>query len=218
MVDPVDDPTLREWRETYRATLAQGSAACPDADRLVALLVGGPEGEARQDVADHVVTCSRCHAAFRKLVALHESAESASREESSSRRWRRTLALAAAISLVAVGLWVTVWKAPGRDRVPAPRGPAAASAATEPPDLAVLAEPPRSFRWAAEDGVESFRVVLYDRESTPIWESPDLVEPALDLPAAVRDAMVPGRYYWHVVRYRGVEEERSALHRFSIEP
>ena len=62
-----------------------------------------------------------------------------------------------------------------------------------------LSTPPGRLAWAAEDAGAVYRVVIYDVESVPWWESERTPAPAVELPAAVRDRLAAGgTFYWRV--------------------
>ncbi len=72
-----DDADLQSWRQAYRATQAPGSPACPTDDQLIAMVLNERHGEDRERLADHIVRCQRCTAAYQRLLRLHRAATEA---------------------------------------------------------------------------------------------------------------------------------------------
>ena len=129
-------------------------------------------------------------------------------------QWR-WVTVAAAV-LMAVGLSWMLWRRPVVDSVYRGVEP---TIRVSPSSGAVLDRAPTELRWMAAELVESYQVVLYDFESTQIWESPRVREPVITLPRAVLDRLQPGRrYYWRVVYWRGIERQPSALFQFQVAP
>jgi hypothetical protein len=213
------------WRDAYRAGLPAGSGECPDERELAALVLGEVTGDARVRLADHVVACGRCAAAYRTLVELHEAASRAPKDEagSSRARWsrRRLMGWAAAAAIVAGGgLLVRVFLAPtgpGGGSLPIVRGGAGAALAVEPPAGARLLEPPQRLAWTAMEPRAMYRVVVYDAESTPIWRSAPTPGRVMVLPASLRERLARGgTFYWRV-RVDGESGSSSTpLHRFVV--
>ena len=210
---------LAAWRRAYRESLPAGSADCPPDGELAALIVGAVDGDARLRLADHVVGCRRCAEAYRMLEALDREASRSYAEAANSRPpWRRIAGWAAAAALLVIA-GVAVLQLPRGDgageRVV--RGAADAAWRVEPSDGARLPEPPRRFAWGAEEAGSWYRVVVYDAESVPLWESERTRRTVLDLPATLRERLAPGgTFYWRV-RIDGERGGRaSPLHRFEI--
>jgi anti-sigma factor RsiW len=210
------------WRRAYRDGLPEGSPDCPSEEELVSLVVGEASADERARLADHLVACARCAATYRTLGDLHREASSAGRRAGRVTWTQRRLVVwaAAAVLLVAVGVALRV--APVRLPTGGPqgevmRGRPLTAAPVEPEQGARLATPPRRLAWKAEDAGATYRVVLYDVESVPIWESDRTSEPALALPSTVQDRLARGgTFYWRV----RVESERgpgvSPLYRFEV--
>jgi hypothetical protein len=161
---------------------------------------------------------------MRDLMELHGEAEPAWPHAVHDRvgvssRWR--VATAAAAVVVGAGLSLLLWQS---DRIARPgssavRGAAPAPAALEPADGAMLPAAPTKLAWPADEAATAYKVALLDSESTPIWNSPRLHEPRLELPDEVRARLGPGRlYYWRVTIETGIERRQSPLHRFSLVP
>jgi hypothetical protein len=209
------------WRDAYGGLQSDGAASCPDAERLCALVLGEFGQADRLELADHVVACRRCSETMRDLLELHGEAAldlpiaSARR----TRAWR--VAAAAAVVVLALGLTLVVRRS-GGPPVATPsamRGSVGEAAGLEPTDHATLATPPLRLEWPAQDGAVGYSVVLYDFEATPIWDSPLVAVPAVEVPEAVRARIVSGRtYYWRVTTLVGIERRQSDLHRFTLGP
>lgn len=211
---------LAAWRRAYLADLPEGSPACPGEEELAALVLGEVAGDARLRLADHLVACRRCAGIYGTLAELDREATAApagaGRGAASPRRRLVGWAAAAAALLVAAGLALFELPA-GERRGEVVRGRHAAMSAAHPPHGARLAAPPRRLAWVAEEPGAIYRVVVYDAESVPWWESARTREPALALPAAVRDRLAAGgTFYWRV----RIESERGAsatpLYRFEV--
>ena len=218
------DPSSEPWQDAYGHLQAEGTEACPDADRLSALLVDELPERERTELADHVIACRRCSATMRDLMELQREAEPELPAAPKTRagvltRWR--IAAAAAVVVIGAASSLFLWQS---DRIVRPgpgavRGPAPAATALQPADGATLAAAPTQFSWPAEEAATGYTVELYDFESTPIWKSPRLDEPQLVLPDEIGTQLRPGHlYYWRVTAEIGIERRESPLHRFSLAP
>ena len=220
-LDPDRAPDLAAWREAYRGLQTAGSPDCPDDETLAALATGEPTGAERERLADHVALCRRCADRYRTLRALHRMA-AAEPERDEGRRpsppllgregSRRFLLLVAAASLLVVigliGLTGPMGRVPDQDRL---RGPAMEEGVRPAPE-ARLEAPPRQLVWPARDGALSYRVILYDAGSSPLWKSGPLAVPRLALPDAARSRLATGEsYFWVVEVGRGKAEPASRL-------
>jgi hypothetical protein len=97
------------------------------------------------------------------------------------------------------------------------RGSEALTEAVEPTDRARLTEAPTRLHWTTKDSPASYRVVLYDRESTPIWESDWVTGGSVSLPVDVQLQLRPGdSYLWRVFSRVGIEERQSPVYRFEL--
>lgn len=215
------------WRDTYRRLQSEGTPSCPGTERLCALVLGELAEKERLELADHVVSCKRCSETMRDLLELHGEAApelsiAAPRPASAWRAlggWR--LAGAAAVVGLALGLTFVARRSPAPPAAPHPavRGSAGAVVGLEPEDRATLSLPPARLEWPAEEGVEGYSIVLYDFEATPLWESPLVSVPAIEIPEAVRAQIASGgTYYWRVTSLTGIERRQSDLHSFTLAP
>jgi hypothetical protein len=201
-----EEAELERWRRIYREHLQEeGSPDCPAPEILAAAVTGEIDEAERQRVAAHVVSCRRCSAAFRTLLALHQEAEAARRPHR-LRPW--LLPLAASLGALVCGLvlfQVFVGSRPD-DRGPAsplrtvtaPRTPS-----TTPAPDAHLAAPPAEISWPAEDSADGYRLELHDAAGVLLWASAPLPTSRVALPAAVRQRLTPGESYFWVVQVSG---------------
>lgn len=207
------------WHRAYRATQSGGSSDCPATEVLAAMAIGEVRGSRRRALGDHVVACRPCTDRYRALRELHAEAGALDLAPAGRDATRRYLAAAAALALgaaLSIGLWLS--GGPGSDPS-GHRGGIEVVDEAQPPDGSVLHAGPRTLTWPASPDADRYRVVLYDAESTPVWESPDSTEPEIELPPDVADRLIPGKaYYWRVFTLRGLEERRSPVRKFTLEP
>jgi hypothetical protein len=206
-----------ELRALYRERTARkrpDAAPCPSAEEL---LVGG------ERIADHVAICSACADEYRVLRELRPTIERAvGVEPPVPARWSapdwRVLGVAAALVLVA-GTALVVWQAsrPAPPLGPVDRGERTAAVETRPANRARLATPPDTLSWTAVPAAESYRVRVYDFESTPVWESPPQTTTSVTLPAEVRDALPRGKpVYWRIVTSAGTVRSELGPFQFTV--
>lgn len=220
--DPLRREELERWREVYAAELPEAGATCPSEERLAALAMGEVSGAARTELADHVVACPRCAEAYRTLAELHRAAGEAGRGREPERTRKRSWLLAgAAAAALAAAVGLAVFELP--ERPPgegAVRGTGAGELDTDPADGARLAAAPERLSWSPGETREeevTYRVVLYDAESVPLWQSEPTEERSVELPGPVREDLTPGTYYWRIRAEAGFERSSSPLLRFEIE-
>ncbi|RME48131.1 MAG: hypothetical protein D6791_04080 [Chloroflexi bacterium] len=195
----------------------------------------------RERVADHLMVCADCAEEYRLIRSLRPWAEriaaaSGDRAEteakgrrwmaSVSRWWKRVAqrprwraAAGIAVLVVAAGATLTLWRArqPGRALIPGQRGGGSVVMEVEPPNRAVLPEPPRQLTWSTVEGAERYQVVLYDVESTPIWESPWVASPSVTLPKTVGQKLQREQpYYWRITVMIGIERRQSQVFQFVV--
>jgi len=224
----VDAETLRRMLDEEASSKPRAARGCPDPD-LAARLLGNEAGaKEREAFAVHLLDCPDCAAEYRLAGPLEEFAKEAApapgmREIPTPARRapapRLAWALAAAIAAAAIGLSTAWYLSRGgkHEEAPVERGSAAATSAVVPPDGSTLTEPPEKLAWEQVEGAESYRVVLYDAESTPVWEASSAREPEVLLSDAVRERLRRGgSFYWKVEAVRRAERSFSDLHRFSV--
>jgi hypothetical protein len=89
----------------------------------------------------------------------------------------------------------------------------------DPPDQASLAEAPLQLSWTEVASAESYKVVVYDFELTPIWESPQVSATSIQIPDSIRASLKRGqRTYWRVIANSGAQRRQSDLFQFVILP
>jgi hypothetical protein len=129
---------------------------------------------------------------------------------------RAATAIAAVALVLAVSLIVREASAPVAVPSDSSRGSSRAIKVV-PPDQAVLDAPPRQLSWSALEPSESYRVALYDWQSTPIWESEPTEKTSIAIPDSIRQAFGRNRpVYWRIIARDGVEHYRSELFQFVI--
>jgi hypothetical protein len=71
--------------------------------------------------------------------------------------------------------------------------------------------------WSALEKTLAYRVVLYDFQSTPIWESSRLTTTSVALPEEVRGRLSRNQtYYWRVIAEDAIEQRQSELFQFTV--
>jgi hypothetical protein len=213
---------LYQERKTRDGTL---SSECAAPDLLMRAAANELEPRERDRLADHLIQCSDCAGEYR-LVASLASETSPAGAVAETRRWigwvfanpARRAAAAAAVLIVAAGVWLGVSRSSAPDNVtPNSRGAAPLFTAVQPEDGAVVAGAAGRLSWSSKLPAESYQVIVYDLEATPIWESQQTREIYIDLPEQVRARFKAGGvFYWRVISRRGVDYQRSELFRFTI--
>ena len=219
-----------ELKSIYaEATRPAGAAGCPDAGALVAASLGELAAAEREAVAAHLAGCSACAEEYRLLAELRPVVERATGAVPSPGRaaadsfWTRlSLAWRAAAAVVLVAAVATVALVAFRSsRAPAPppteRGDATSAVATVPANRAELDAPPAELSWTAVPGATSYRVTLYDFESTPLWQSPPLADARAPIPVEVRARLPRGKLvFWRVAVTRGVDRQELGPFQFLL--
>ncbi len=229
-----------ELRQIYQARTARGTRPdCPTADVFVTAAAGTVDADEKRRLADHLVACSNCAEEYRLVLssARASAAEQAGPELpprrrstasdwvglaafSRSQRWR----VAAAIALIAIATTASliVWRANRRvdDSSERIRGGASVAIEVVPRDREVLSEPPRELSWSAVESADSYHVVVYDYQSTPVWESAPAAATSVAVPDSVRQQLQErGRVtYWRIIIQHGIESRSSELFQFTIRP
>lgn len=218
-----------ELRRLYREeTARRGSPGgeCPKAELLLQAALGKMAAAERDRMTDHLIICSDCADEYRLIASTTAQpkpvATIPAAQPASSPRPRfpvfRVAAMAAGIAIL-VGASFLVWRA-ARSAYPPPedpRGTGSLVLEVKPQDRATLAEIPQRLAWSPVEPAESYQVILYDFESTPIWESAEVKETSIVIPQSVRQALRRGKpIYWRVIARQGVERRRSELFQFVI--
>jgi hypothetical protein len=180
-----------------RATMAVGSPSpeCLDEHIVAALADGTLEAGARGQALVHVAGCARCRGAVAlvaRALADRSVARAVAAIEAPGRRWYRiAVPVAAAAIVLVVALPRNV-----REVAPAHRAPTITAVAAPVPIAPVGAvSEAQALRWEAVDGVDRYRVTLYDAGSRVLYEV-ELADTVAALPDSVR--LAPGRYLWKV--------------------
>lgn len=133
---------------------------------------------------------------------------------------RRSRAVAAVAAIVVVvGSSLIVWRAvnPQEATTSSERAAVSLRLSVEPPNKATITEPPSQLSWSALERTLAYRVVLYDFQSTPIWESARLKESSATLPDSVRQRLLRDQtYYWRVIAEDAIDQRQSDLFQFTI--
>lgn len=223
-----DTEELRRALDAEAARASRDSRGCPAAEVVGRLSRQEASRAERMAFAEHLLTCPDCAVEYRlarSLDGLEREASTCSgdprpaaprREEAripSRLAWAAAAGLAMAIGLTAT--WLLYRRAESISSQE--RGTTESTAAVGPPDGATLADPPAELTWTAVGGAEQYRVVLYDAESTPIWEAAALRQPRAPLSDAVRTQLSRGGdFYWRVEARERAERLSSRLYRFSV--
>jgi hypothetical protein len=175
--------------------------------------------DARERAADHAGQCSACAEEIRVALGLREGlAEPSRRPASATASWLR---LAAA---VAIGAGLALLALRTGNFAPEPPSPTRGESeivwpGTTPPDGARLTSAPTALAWAARPGATSYRVALYDEESSLLWEGPPGADPRVELSAeAVSRLQRGGTFYWRVTIRGSGGGSTSPLLRFDVRP
>lgn len=222
----LDEQDLKRLFEDPAAYPSRSARGCPEPQSLARILAKESSAAERRAFADHLVACPDCAAEYRLASSLGRWAGEAAvlvggqdrlREEPRRSRPRVWIAAAAAV-VAAAGLAVLFFQGLGHATDTAvERGASLVTQALDPKDHANLSAPPPRLAWAAMEGAESYEVTIYDAESTPIWKSGPVTGTEIEVPASVRERLVPGRsYLWRVVGRVGLEQRTSPVFEFGI--
>jgi hypothetical protein len=210
--------------EILRAALVP-SPACLALEALGRYADGLLSAEERAAADSHVGGCLNCQAELALLQAVRSGDARAGEAEvvregvarlergagevvgapraaaPPARRWLglRPAALAAAVAVVAAGLYFGQERAPRLPEDVSPGGEVTRSltVAVRGP-VGDLREAPTRLEWRPVDGAASYRVRLFEVDRTEVW-STTTSDAGVDLPPSVRPALVPGRtLVWEV--------------------
>lgn len=220
-----------EFRKIYQQELARRekrTAQCLSAETFERILTGKMDQAGREGVADHLIECSACAREYRALSSLKLQLEqslsptpaappSQSRERFIWPRWRIVSAIA--MIFIAIGTPLTLWLATRPGPVPQPneRGGPSVRLNVYPSDKAMLDDAPQKLEWSAVERAESYKVSLYDFQSTSVWESVSTTDTSITLPETVRASLQSGKpYYWQITIQEGIERRPSDVFQFTI--
>ena len=173
-------------RERFRESLPPKASDCPTPDTLLRCVLGeAPPGE-RRTVAEHAGRCGHCAAAWSVAREFAREAGLAAPGAAVRRGFLRpALAAAAALVVVASGVWV-LWPGPATEPVTR----AAATRAIRPVGGPVETLPADDFllRWSAVENANRYEVRVFDDNLGLLHQAADLREPQYRVP---RDALLP---------------------------
>jgi hypothetical protein len=130
----------------------------------------------------------------------------------------RPVAAAVLMLIVAGGAFV-VWRsiANKQPAVSTERAGVALKLTVKPSNNAVLPAAPEELSWSALEHALTYRVQLYDFQSTPIWESPRLTGTSVMLAPEIRQQLLSDQpYYWRVIAEDAIETRQSELFQFTL--
>ncbi len=229
-----------ELKQIYQARTARGAREdCPDADLLFRTATGAVDADEKGRFVDHLVTCSSCAEEYRLVLfsARTSAPEQAGGELPAGRgratpswlglaalswiqRWR--FATAIALIVIATSASLVVWQMSRQvdDSSDTIRGVTSVAVEVVPPDRSVLSEPPGELSWSAVEHADTYRIVIYDYQSTPVWESAPASATSVALPDSVRQQLKGrgGVTYWRILVQQGIESRSSDLFQFTIKP
>jgi hypothetical protein len=226
-----------ELKQIYQARTVRGvTADCPTAEILINAALGTVNAEEKARLADHLVTCSSCAEEYRLVLSNTDASatvqtvqESSAGRRSAIKNWidfrgfsMRHWRVATAFALIAIATTTTFifWQASRRsgDSDKTTRGGAGTVIQIVPRDRSVLTEAPRELAWSAVEHADSYRVVIYDYRSTPLWESAPVAGTSVALPESVQQQLRgQGKViYWRIIIQRGIESRSSDLFQFTI--
>ncbi len=128
-------------------------------------------------------------------AAREAAAEIQVRRRSSRRQWWVPASVAAALGVVAIGLWSTV-QPPEDDTL---RGSSGGSVV--PSSGATLSTPPERFDWEDQSGATGYRLTLRTADARVLWQSQTSYDSHVEVPQSVRFAN--GATYLWTVQYEG---------------
>jgi hypothetical protein len=238
---------LREIFQQQTARKTPRQAECLTEDQFMRAATGEMSSEERRSVARHLVTCIDCTEQYQALRSLETWAEDARRvlspsAEASPARggrgrlqrlggsvaafWQRLIweprarrVAAIAVMIVVAASSAVIWQSIRNKELPASTARARVSPrlSVDPPDRATISQPPEKLAWSDMEQAITYRVVLYDFQSTPIWESSSLREASAKLPESVRQQMLRNQpYYWRVFAEDAIDQRQSELFQFTL--
>jgi hypothetical protein len=130
---------------------------------------------------------------------------------------RAILAVAAMLVIAATSIFIWQSSSPRDPGQSSQRSGLSFTLTVDPPNDATLVEPPASLSWSPLEHTLAYRVLLYDYQSTPIWESARLTTTSIVLPEEIRKRLSRNQtYYWRVIAEDAIEQRQSELFRFTL--
>jgi hypothetical protein len=129
------------------------------------------------------------------LGAAREAAsEIRARRRGARRLWWVPASMAAAVGVVAIGLWSTVEHSDDTMRGSSAGGVMPGSGTT-------LTQPPERFDWEDQSGATDYRLTLRTADARVLWQSPSSRDSHVEVPHSIRFAR-DATYLW-TVQYEG---------------
>ena len=207
MADERDTHELQSlYQDVMRRRATQTDGGHLDEATWEALAASKLTGELRERAIAHVVECALCARLYRAIDALGREAHTFDAGAPAppparadlTRRWLMPALAAAATVLVAVGV-SRMFVAPQPASTPALRSRTAPSLVPIEP-MATLPGAPERFRWEKFDTIETYRILLFTADGTPLWTSGDVSATELAWPSGVERRT--GDYLWRVSGFR----------------
>lgn len=223
-------PSDEELRDLFQqgARTAMRDECIPP-EQLASLAANEVSDENRRDLALHLIKCADCAEEYRCLreIGRWANAEAANIGSSAAKSpfWGRTLKIrlrfillpAAAAVVVGFSIWALQSGLFIEQEQPiVTRGTIGPEMKTDPERFAVLSEAPKRLSWIPLQEGSVFKAVIYDHESTVVWESVPAKSTEVEIPSEIRTQLKPGNvYYWRVFSYNGISRQ-SELFRFTL--
>jgi hypothetical protein len=206
---------LKEIRQ--RSTTRQRSPECPSADELYQLLSNSLDSQQRSKIAAHLEICSDCSEEFKMARDLSQNLTKTTPQVTfwQKAEWRSLLAAAAIVLALTAGILITK-RTSINTAPPVERGEQSIDFKAEPADGEQLDAAPAKLKWSAIPGVQNYRVVLLNYESSEIANSGLMSSTEYSLPEEIRNKLQSGQIYYWRIEYEKAGEQKSKLLRFSI--
>lgn len=151
------------------------------------------EASAREGLGAKGESPSAAHDAAILAAAYEACGENALRRRAARRHWWMPISVAAAVGVVAVGLWSAIDRGSTSDDTL--RG--AANGEVLPANGATLERAPVRFDWQEQPGAATYRVTLRAADASVIWQSESTAQSQAVIPAQLQIAR-GARYLWSV--------------------
>jgi hypothetical protein len=200
-----------------KSSQRQRNSDCPSADELFQLLSNSIDQKNRARIAAHLEGCSDCSEEFRMARKLSENLATSAAPIRFWQKpeWRSLLAAAAIVLALTAGILITK-RTSINTTPPVERGELSIDFKAEPADGEQLDAAPSKLKWSAIPGVQNYRVVLLNYESSEIANSGIMSSTEYSLPAEIRNKLQSGQIYYWRIEYEKVGEQKSKLLHFSI--
>lgn len=216
-----------EMRKLFEQGMRKSEdAECPSTEILVEATRDALNASERKKLADHIANCHHCAEDLRLALGIASPIQEMIERLGMARHpprlrpavWWWSGIAAVAFFGVGIATWYSLVSSPTTPSTV--RGESTAEAvagiALEPPDGGNLDLAPIRFRWMSE-AAATYRFVLYDDESLPLWEKETGSANEVSLPGEIQAELRPGStYYWRVLIREDLEERQSPLYRFHL--